>query len=100
MKRLFVDPYVIDTLLRDLAGHDRRASAYLVYLYLWRLTGGRRGERAGISLGRLAEETGLAKRTVQDAVTHLLRRRLLCVDRAAATAVPAYEVLRPWRRNA
>ena len=99
MKRLYLDPYVADTLLRDLVGHDRRPSAYLVYVYLWGLTAGRAGARAELSLGRLAEEAGLSKRAVQVAVAHLERRKLLRVDRPAATAIPAYEVLRPWRRK-
>jgi len=29
-----IDPYVTETLLRDLVGHDHRPSAFLVYLYL------------------------------------------------------------------
>lgn len=99
MKRLFLDPYVADTLLRDLAGHDRRPSAYLVYVYLWGVTGGRRGATAELSLGRLAEETGLSKRTVQAAVAHLERRKLVRITRGGATAVPAYEILRPWQRG-
>ena len=99
MQRLVLDPYVTDTLLRDLAGHDRRPSAFLVYVYLWGATRGRLGERAELSLGRLAEETGLSKRAVQGSVAHLERRKLLRVSRPGATAVPSYEVLRPWRRG-
>jgi DNA-binding MarR family transcriptional regulator len=99
MKHLWLDPYVADTLLRDLAGHDRRPSAFLVYVYLWGATGGRKGATATLSLGQLAEETGLSKRAVQAAVGHLERRKLIRVERPAATAVPAYEVLRPWKRG-
>jgi hypothetical protein len=40
MTTVEVDAYVIDTLLPDLVGHDRRPSAFLVYLHLWRLSGG------------------------------------------------------------
>ncbi|MEQ1832468.1 MAG: helix-turn-helix domain-containing protein, partial [Candidatus Eisenbacteria bacterium] len=98
MKALWMDPYVPDTLLRDLVGHDHRPSAYLVYVYLWGRTGGRKGATATLSLGALAEETGLSKRAVQSAVAHLERRRLIRLTRAAVTAVPAYEVLRPWKR--
>jgi DNA-binding MarR family transcriptional regulator len=99
MKALWMDLYVTDTLLRDLVGHDHRPSAFLVYVYLWGVTGGRKGASATLSLGSLAEETGLSKRAVQGAVTHLERRKLLRVERQAATAVPTYEVLRPWRRG-
>ena len=35
MSAVPVDDYVLDTLMRDLVGHDRRPSAFLVYLYLW-----------------------------------------------------------------
>ena len=78
--------------VRRLAGHGRRPSAFLVYVYRW-------GATATLSLGRLAEETGLSKRAVQAAVGHLERRKLIRIDRPAATAVPAYEVLRPWKRG-
>ena len=51
-----------------------------------------------ISLRILAESTGLSKRAVQEAITTLERRRLALVHRAHPLAVPAYEILRPWRR--
>jgi hypothetical protein len=44
--------------------------------------------------------TGLAKRTVQLAVAHLVRRRLLAVAQATLTATPVYTVLMPWKRGA
>jgi hypothetical protein len=43
--------------------------------------------------------TGLAKRTVQLAVAHLARRRLLAVAQATQTATPVYTVLMPWKRG-
>jgi len=30
-----VEAYVFDTLMHDLIGHDRAASAFVVYLHLW-----------------------------------------------------------------
>ncbi len=42
--------------------------------------------------------TGLAKRTVQLAVAHLTRRRLLAVAQTTPTAKPVYTVLVPWKR--
>ena len=99
MKRTVrLDAYVLDTLLRDLAGHDQRPSAFLVYLCLARLSGGGRRPRAQASLQQIAEESGLSKRAVQDAIRHLLRRHLLRAERGHRTAIPVYEVLRPWRR--
>ncbi|MGH9140351.1 MAG: hypothetical protein ACRD2I_04315 [Vicinamibacterales bacterium] len=41
---------------------------------------------------------GLSKSAVQGAIRALSRRRLLRAARETATAVPAYAVLRPWRR--
>jgi DNA-binding GntR family transcriptional regulator len=98
MKSLELDAYVIDTLMRDLVGHDRQPSAFLVYLYLWRQADG--GERVSdpISLRTLAESTGLSKRAVQEAIGRLEKRQLVVVHRTHPLAVPAYEVLRPWRR--
>ncbi len=93
-----LDAYVLDTLMRDLAGHDQRPSAYLVYLCLARMAGGGRRPRTQASLQQIAEESGLSKRSVQSAIRHLTRRRLLQAERTHRTAVPVYEVLRPWRR--
>lgn len=99
MPALPLDPYVVDVLLPDLVGHDRRPSAFLVYLVLWHRTGG--GRRAvPASLRELAEATGLSKRAVQDALAVLERRRLLAIARAGPTSVPHHRVLRPWDRGA
>ena len=93
------DPYVIDTLLPDLVGHDRQPSAFLVYLYLAdRVTRGRtRGHAA--SLAVVAADTGLSKSAVQRGLRTLVRRRLVRVDRRGPTAVPLYTPLRPWGRR-
>ena len=93
-----VDPYVVDTLLPDLVGHDRRPSAFLVYLVLWRRTEAGRAP-AALSLRELAEASGLSKRAVQTAVNSLVRRRLVGLERETPTAIPSYAVLRPWARR-
>jgi DNA-binding MarR family transcriptional regulator len=98
MDTIAVDEYVIDTLMRDLVGHDRRPSAFLVYLYLWRATGGTADGRAQVALLDIAEDIGLSKRSVQDALSWLAKRKLIRVNREGITAVPVYRVLRPWRR--
>ena len=95
-----LDPYILDTLMPDLVGHDRQPSAYLVYLALTRRTLAANRSQVTIALQDLAEATGLSKRTVQTALAHLLYRRCLRVERASLTAVPTYTVLRPWRRGA
>ena len=93
------DPYIVDTLMPDLVGHDRQPSAFLVYLYLWRQTHGLGRQTVQVALLDIAEATGLSKRAVQDALGRLAARRLLTVARASITAVPVYTVLRPWRRG-
>jgi transcription initiation factor IIE alpha subunit len=99
MRTLTLDSYVVETLLPDLVGHDRRPSAFLVYLAL----AGRspaRSDDARLSLRELAELTGLSKRTIQEALRVLTRRRLVAVARDGATETATYEVKRPWRRVA
>jgi predicted DNA-binding transcriptional regulator len=94
-----LDPYILESLLPDLTGHDHRPSAFIVYLLLWSRTRGRRGQGVACSYQDIATDTGLAKRTVQIAVAHLLRRKLLSVRQATTTAIPVYEVLTPWRHR-
>jgi hypothetical protein len=97
MRRFTLDAYVMDTLMPDLVLHDHRPSAFLVYLHLWyRSTGRRSPVRA--SHREMVDATGLSKSAVQAAIRALTRRRLLRATRRTATAVPAYTVLRPWRR--
>lgn len=92
-----VDRYVLETLMPDLVGHDHHPSAFLVYLLLWRVTGG--GQHpAQLSLAEIASGTGVSKRSVQVALERLNRRELIRVEREGITAVPRYTVLRPWLR--
>jgi hypothetical protein len=92
------DAYVIDTLMHDLIGHDRAASAFVVYLYLWRESLGRNAPTVQTSLRTIAEGTGLSKRGVQDALSALARRRLIGIARQTITDIPVYTVRRPWKR--
>jgi DNA-binding MarR family transcriptional regulator len=82
-----LDAYVVDTLLPDLVAHERRPSAFLVYLVLWRHSAGGR-DAVALSLRELAEATGLSKRAVQGAVARLERRRLIGVAHGGPRAVP------------
>lgn len=95
-KRYVLDAYVLDTLMRDLVGHDRRASAFLVYLTL---SAASEAGSPRLSHAQLAERTGLSKRSVQQAVLHLIGRKLLYATKGGATDVTHYEVLAPWRRR-
>jgi hypothetical protein len=93
------DPFVVDSLMPDLVGHDRQPSAFIVYLYLSHRAARDRTRAVAISLQGLAADTGLSKSAVQGGLRRLVRRRLLRVDKASRTAVPFYTVLRPWVRR-
>jgi transcription initiation factor IIE alpha subunit len=93
-----LDPYLVDVLMRDLTGHDRRPSAFLVYLFLWHRTVGQGVKSVEVSHRAIAEATGLSKSAVQSALRTLGRRRLVQSHRASRTATPHYAVLRPWVR--
>jgi hypothetical protein len=94
-----IDDYILDTLLRDLTGHDRRPAAFLVYLWLVGEQA-RRKESVCISYQELAENTGLSRSSVQASVRWLVGRKLLAASKVNATAVPSYKVLFPWRQRA
>lgn len=94
-----VDAYVLNVLLRDLVGHDQKPSAFLVYLCLWSRAAEGPGRTVRISHRMLADATGLSKSAVQAGVKHLVRRRLLRVQRRSRTATPEYTLNRPWVRR-
>jgi len=93
-----VDDYVVDVLLRDLAGHDRSPAAFLVYLILWKLTRGERKESVRLSHRDIAELSGLSKSAVQQALRILHRRKLVISKSRRATDTPEHEVQRTWVR--
>jgi hypothetical protein len=99
MPDIRLDPYIVESLMPDLNGHDHRPSAFIVYLLLWSQARSERGGAVTCSYQDLATNTGLAKRTVQTAVSHLVRRKLIYVRQSTLTATPVYEVLTPWRRG-
>ena len=94
-----VDPYLIDTLMRDLVAHSRSTAAFLVYLQLYRHTHGAGRESVAISHAVLADLIGISKRSVQIATGHLADRHLIRRRKARPTAVPVYTVLTPWIRK-
>jgi hypothetical protein len=99
MKHLSLDSYVIDILMPDLVGHDRRPATFIVYLYLLRTAATRRRDTLSVSLQTIAIKTGLSKSTVQGAIRHLRRRGLLDPSVTASVTDPVRRVLRPWIRG-
>ncbi len=90
-----LDAYVVEVLLPDLVGHDRRPSAFLVYLVIASMSG---AGRVALSHAQLAERTGLSRRSVQAAVALLRPRGLVEIGRKGASETSEYRALQPWRR--
>ena|SRR5271157_1646233 len=99
MKEIAIDEYVISVLMRDLVGHDRCPSAFLVYLHLWGECERQAKPSVQASHQTMAEATGLSKSAVQKGIRCLVGRKLLRAHKASATATPEYRVLRTWRRS-
>ena len=93
-----IDPYVVDTLMRDLVAHSRSPAAFLVFLQLYRHTYGVGRESVAMSHAVLADLIGISKRSVQVSIEHLIERHFLRRRRVRPTAVPIYTVLTPWIR--
>ncbi len=98
MKTIVIDDYVIAVLMRDLVGHDRTPSAFLVYLHLWGESYRQSKAAVRTSHQGIAEATGLSKSSVQKGIRCLMERKLLRSHKDSPTATPAYHVLRTWRR--
>jgi hypothetical protein len=98
MQHFNLDNYVVDVLMPDLVGHDRRPAAFVVYLYFLRHAARGKRDTLSVSLQSIATKTGLSKSTVQAAIRHLRRRRLLDPTVMASVTHPVRRVLRPWNR--
>ena len=92
-----IDEYVLDVLMRDLAGHDHQPAAFLVYLHLYREAERQKWKPVATSLRMVAEGTGLSKSAVQIALEKLRARELIHTTRKHATALPQHRVLCHWR---
>jgi hypothetical protein len=91
-----LDRYVIDVLMRDLVGHDRCPSAFIVYLAIQAAAA---QGRALFSYQAMADLTGLSRRSCQNAVARLHRRGLVSITRKGGTDAAEYRPLRPWDRH-
>jgi predicted transcriptional regulator len=94
-----LDDYIIDTLMRDLVGHDRKPASFLVYLWLAAEQARTRAD-VQASYQHVAESVGISKSSAQAAILWLLKRKLIAVKKETATATPVYTVRRPWRETA
>jgi hypothetical protein len=99
MERVSIDAYVVDVLMPDLVGHDRRPATFVVYLFLLRRAAKGR-DTVCVSLQTIATKTGLSKSTVQTALRHLRRRKLLDPTVTATVTAPVRRIMRPWVRVA
>lgn len=93
---LGLDDYIVDVLMRDLIGHDRKPASFLVYLWLT-AEQARRRAAVQVSYQEMAESIGISKSSAQAAVRWLVRRKLLAASKENATATPSYTVRTPWR---
>src|SRR5262249_40427964 len=96
MAELTLDTYLLDCLLPDLVGHDRRAASFVIYLHLYRRASEDDKWSVRASHQSIATATGLSRSAVQSALAHLQTRHLISTSRAHPTAVPLHRVLRPW----
>jgi hypothetical protein len=99
MERITIDAYVVDVLMPDLVGHDRRPATFIVYLFLLRQAAKARRDAVSVSLQTVSAKTGLSKSTVQAALRHLRRRKLIDPMVVATVSAPVRRVLRPWIRE-
>ena len=91
-----IDDYILDVLMRDLVGHDRRPASFLVLLWL-AFEEQRTGGPVQISYVDLAENVGISKSSAQVAITWLLSRQLVSTEKDHVTATPRYTVNPIWR---
>jgi len=96
---LSLDDYIVDTLMRDIVGHDRRPAGFLVYLWLT-AEQARTARPVEASYQRIAESIGISKSSAQSAVRMLVRRKLVAVRKVNSTATPVYTVRTPWKDSA
>jgi hypothetical protein len=91
-----LDEYVLDSLMRDLVGHDRRPASFLVYVWLAAEQQCRK-KPVSVSYSDLAESVGLSKSSAQAAVAWLIHRKLISSTKTNVTSTPSYAVQTPWK---
>jgi DNA-binding transcriptional ArsR family regulator len=98
MHKLTLDSYVLDVLMPDLVGHDKRPAAFVVYLFLLAASSRTKRKEVAASLQTIAVKTGLSKSTVQEALRHLKQRGLVDSELRATSTAPIRRTLQPWVR--
>ncbi len=58
MQHFSLDNYVVDVLMPDLVGHDRRPATFIVYLYFLRHAAKGKRDTLSVSLQTIATKTG------------------------------------------
>lgn len=94
---MLLDDYVVDTLMRDLVGHDRKPTSFLIYLWFSYEAARRRRDGVSVSYQTISDSVGVSKSAAQAGVRWLIRRKLIEAKKNSRTAVPAYQILRPWK---
>ena len=73
MVEITLDPYLLDRLLPDLVGHDRRLAAFVIYLYLYRQASHQPDWSVRMSHQSIATATGLSRSAVQERTARTFR---------------------------
>ena len=94
-----LDDYIIDTLMRDLVGHDRKPVSFLVYIWL-ASEQAKTASDLRVSYQQVADSVGISKSSAQASIRWLLKRKLLTIKKVNVTATPIYSVCSPWRETA
>lgn len=96
MRQLKIDAFVIRSLMRDLVSHDKKPSAFLVFLYIYYAIEKEADDSVALSLNQLVGATGLSRSAVQSGLQTLLKRELLSAEKKTVTATPVYRIHKHW----
>ena len=96
MRQLKIDEFVVKSLMRDLVSHDKKPSAFIVFLYIYCAIENSEDDSVALSLNQLVDATGLSRSAVQGGIHTLLRRQLLTSDKKTVTTTPIYRVHKYW----
>lgn len=90
-----VDSYVFDYLVKEL----KNPICVIIYLYIWRRTIGEKIPYERLSHQLIADETGVARKTVLTNVRILQSLNLLEIKSDGDGMTCTYRILKPWDKN-